>query len=83
MEKICQSCGMPMKTEKQMGTNADGTKNEDYCGFCFKLGQFTRKMTLEEFSEAQVKMAIENMNIPEEKAQEMAQKILPNLKRWR
>ena len=27
--KFCQSCGMPL-TEDVLGTNADGSKNEDY-----------------------------------------------------
>ena len=28
--KFCQSCGMPL-TNEVLGTNADGTPNEDYC----------------------------------------------------
>ena len=28
--KFCQSCGMPL-TDDVLGTNADGSKNEDYC----------------------------------------------------
>lgn len=27
--KFCQSCGMPL-TEDVLGTNADGSKNEDF-----------------------------------------------------
>ena len=27
--KYCQSCGMPL-TDEVLGTNADGSKNEDY-----------------------------------------------------
>ena len=30
-QKFCQSCGMPL-TEEVLGTNADGSKNEDYPG---------------------------------------------------
>ena len=33
--KFCQSCGMPL-TEEVLGTNADGSKNEDYCMYCYK-----------------------------------------------
>ena len=29
-QKFCQSCGMPL-TQEILGTNADGSKNEDYC----------------------------------------------------
>ena len=46
-QKFCQSCAMPM-TEELFGTNADGSKNEDYCMYCFKDGEFTSDMTMEE-----------------------------------
>ncbi|MBU2037401.1 zinc ribbon domain-containing protein [Patescibacteria group bacterium] len=40
--KNCQSCGMPMKKDPQGGgTNADGTKSEKYCSFCYQNGAFT------------------------------------------
>ena len=40
--KNCQSCGMPMKKDPAGGgTNADGTKSEMYCGYCYKDGIFT------------------------------------------
>jgi len=40
MEKtVCQSCGMPMD-EKAFGTNADKSKNKEYCAYCFKDGKF-------------------------------------------
>ena len=35
--KFCQSCGMPL-TDQLLGTNADGSKNEDYCIYCYKDG---------------------------------------------
>ena len=37
--KFCQSCGMPL-TDEVLGTNADGSKNEDYCTYCYKDGKF-------------------------------------------
>ncbi|MBO6082186.1 MAG: zinc ribbon domain-containing protein, partial [Bacteroidales bacterium] len=37
--KFCQSCGMPL-TKDVFGTNADGSKNEDYCMYCYKDGKF-------------------------------------------
>lgn len=36
METICQSCRMPMDREELFGTNADGSKNADYCMHCLK-----------------------------------------------
>lgn len=37
---ICQSYGMPMQ-DKDFGTNANNSKNTEYCHFCFKDGKFT------------------------------------------
>ena len=51
MEKqFCQSCGMPMDTPELFGTNADGSKNEDYCTYCFKDGKFTQDVTMEKIT---------------------------------
>ena len=47
-QKFCQSCAMPMADDELYGTNADGTKNEDYCIYCFKDGEFTSDMTMDE-----------------------------------
>lgn len=42
MGKFCQSCGMPMKRDPQNGgTNSDGSKNSDYCSYCYEDGVFT------------------------------------------
>ncbi len=42
--KNCQSCGMPLKRdEKGGGTNADGSKSEVYCSYCFENGEFLYK----------------------------------------
>ena len=51
IEKICQSCAMSLNEEKYFGTNADGSKNEDYCIFCFNGGKFTYEITMNEMVE--------------------------------
>ena len=43
--KFCQSCGMPL-TDEVLGTNADGSKNEDYCMYCYKDGKFLQDCTM-------------------------------------
>ena len=48
--KFCQSCGMPL-TEDVLGTNADGSKNEDYCMYCYRDGKFLHDMIDVDFSE--------------------------------
>ena len=51
-QRFCQSCGMPMgETEELYGTNADGSKNEEYCKYCFENGAFTFPGTMEEMIE--------------------------------
>ncbi|MEE1156118.1 MAG: zinc ribbon domain-containing protein, partial [Methanobrevibacter sp.] len=47
-QKFCQSCAMPMTGSEIYGTNADGSKNEDYCIYCFKDGEFTSDMSMDE-----------------------------------
>lgn len=34
--KICQSCGMPIASNEQLGTNKDGSINTDYCKYCYE-----------------------------------------------
>ncbi len=43
---------MPMKADpKGGGTNADGSKNELYCSYCYAGGDFTFKGNVKEFQE--------------------------------
>ena len=39
-QSFCQCCGMPMgDTDQLLGTNTDGSKNEEYCKYCFEIGR--------------------------------------------
>ncbi|MFQ5884232.1 MAG: zinc ribbon domain-containing protein [Thermoplasmata archaeon] len=81
---ICQSCGMPMQKEEDFGTSLDGVRNEEYCQFCFRNGQFADPdLTMEQQIENLVDLAVSQMNMTDEQAREMAYDTLPNLKRWR
>lgn len=82
---ICQSCGMPLdKDPNHGGTNSDQSRSDQYCSFCFKDGQFTDEgITLQEKIDKNVRMAVTRLNITEEKARQMAESILPGLKRWK
>ncbi len=84
--RFCQSCGMPL-TDEILGTNADGSKNEEYCIYCFKDGAFTGDFTMEEmiefcsqFVEQYNKDSGQNLTKEEYKA--MLRQYYPNLKRW-
>lgn len=83
--KICQSCGMPMdKDPNKGGTNADQSKSDTYCSFCFKDGKFLDEgISLKEKIEKNIRIAVAKMNIPEREARKMAMDVLPKLERWK
>ena len=81
-EMICQSCSMPLSNEEDKGTNKDGTINQDYCIHCFKDGEFTEDITLEEAIADSVNYA-EMAGMTKEAMLEMQSKVLPTLKRWK
>ncbi|MGO2963116.1 MAG: zinc ribbon domain-containing protein [Carnobacterium maltaromaticum] len=39
---LCQSCGIPLKTEKDFGTEKDKTLSTKYCEDCYKDGEWTK-----------------------------------------
>lgn len=85
--KFCQSCGMPLMEEKELGTNADGSKNEEYCVYCFKDGQFTQDYTMDEMI-VHCAQFVEEFNegsgqkLTKEEAINQMKAFFPNLKRW-
>ena len=83
-EMYCQSCGMPLgEGDELYGTNADGSKNEDYCSYCFAGGAFTSECTMEEMIEFCVPhMAGANSGMSEDDARKMMGEFFPKLKRW-
>ena len=83
--KICQSCGMPLdKDPDNGGTNSDKSKSEKYCSFCYQEGKFVDAgITLREKIEKNVQLAVTKMAIPESKARQMAESIIPHLERWK
>ena len=49
--RYCQSCGMPLTKPENLGTEADGTANDEYCTYCYRAGHFTWDCTMEEMIE--------------------------------
>lgn len=39
---LCQSCGMPLKNETDLGTEKDGTLSSKYCEKCYRDGEWTK-----------------------------------------
>lgn len=81
--KICQSCGMPMQEEEQFGKNADGTRNEKYCCYCFHDGVLG-ECTLEEMVDICAPIEVKDgrsKTLEEARASLMG--YLPTLERWK
>ena len=84
--KFCQSCGMPL-TDNILGSNADGSKNDEYCIYCYKDGAFTGDFTMEEMAEY-CSMFVEeyNKNTGQHltccEYKEVLRQYYPTLKRW-
>lgn len=85
-QKFCQSCGMPL-TNEILGTNADGSKSEEYCIYCFKDGAFTGDFTMEEMVEFCSQFVEQynkdsGQNLTREQYKEVLRQYYPQLKRW-
>ena len=82
--KFCQSCGMPLTPGVALGTEADGSVNHDYCGYCYKEGQFAGEMTMEEMIDFCAPMMVQgNPGMTEEQAKAQMHQFFPMLKRWK
>jgi predicted transcriptional regulator YdeE len=81
---FCQSCGMPMNSHEDRGTNQDHSISEDYCQYCYKDGEFTSEDTMIEMIESCIPFALEEGSHPDEKtAREVMLTYFPALKRWK
>lgn len=90
----CQSCAMPMEgkdnlfgtnseeTGELYGTNSDGTKNKEYCKYCYENGKFTYECTMNEMLEFCIPH-MTKQGMSEDEARKIMNNCLPNLKRWK
>lgn len=85
MERVyCQSCGMPLVGDKELGTNADGSTNTEYCIYCFEGGKFKDEMTMEEMITFCIPHMVEhNPRITKEEVEQNMNQFFPTLKRWK
>ena len=82
--KFCQSCGMPLTQDTAHGTEADGSLSSDYCSYCYRDGQFTGEMTMEEMIDfCAPLMAQSNPGMTQEEARARMHQFFPMLKRWK
>lgn len=86
-QKFCQSCGMPL-VEGNIGTNSDGSRSEDYCGYCYQNGDFTLDVNMNQMIEFCLQFTDQvnketGWNLTSQQAKTQMQKIFPTLKRWK
>ncbi len=75
-------------TNETLGTNADSSRNDDYCIYCYKDGKFTQDMTMEQMIDHCAQFTDEinrqsGQNLTQEQAKEMMRRFFPHLKRWK
>lgn len=82
--KFCQSCGMPLTSPEDHGTEADGSASQDYCQYCYQKGAFTSSMTMEEMIDFCVPhMVAAHPDMTPQQAKEQMAQFFPLLLRWK
>ena len=82
MERICQSCGMLLKSDSELGTEKDGKLNTDYCKYCYNSGEFIDKVDMKEYIEMCSKFGFQ-AGMTNEEMKAFCEKLFPTLKRWK
>jgi len=73
-----------LRRPEDLGTNADGSRSEEYCPLCFRNGSFTEPdITMQQMIDRVVGVMARMRSVPEEQAREVAAHFIPMLKRWR
>ena len=80
--RICQSCGMPITSNDQLGANQDGSISEDYCKYCYKDGEFIDKVSMEKYIEMCSEYG-EQAGMTNDEMKKHCEKLFPTLKRWK
>lgn len=75
---ICQCCGMPLEDDI-LGSEADGTLNEDYCKWCYDNGKFLEDCTMEEM----IEFCLPHMQGDKQAVRAYLESFMPTLKRWK
>lgn len=88
LPQLCQSCGMPLTSIEDCGTNADGSPNFDYCKYCYAEGKFLQECTMDEMIENCSQYVDEvNKQMPKPLTRDEYKKMMygffPMLKRWK
>lgn len=80
----CGSCGMPLASPGDAGTEADGSPSGTYCVHCYRDGAFVDPdLTLEAYVDRAGPLLAADLGIPLERARAMARAYTATLPRWR
>jgi len=75
---------MPMDKPEDFGTNADGSKNKDYCCYCYENGSFLYpEATMEQVIESCIPHVVPDIFADEATAKEAMNEHFPTLKCWK
>lgn len=74
---------MPLLKAEDFGTEADGSKSDEYCTYCYQHGMFTEpEITIDQMAEKGGAILSQMYDIPQEKAVEFTKEQLSCMKRW-
>jgi hypothetical protein len=80
---MCQSCGMPMNSDADFGTEPNGTLSSMYCHFCYQDGHFTEPdISLDQMVERVAPIMNQMFEMPMDNAKIFSRDQLMNLFRW-
>lgn len=80
---VCQSCGMPMVSATDFGTEEGGAASSRYCTYCYQNGSFTDpKATVDQMAEQAGAIIGQMFEMPADKAIEFSKAQIRNLYRW-
>ena len=71
-----------IQKQEQLGTNKDGSINNDYCKYCYENGEFIDDVTMEEYIEICSQYGSQ-AGMTNEEMKEHLKKVFPTLKRWK
>lgn len=73
---------MPIINQDDLGTNADGSQNQDFCKYCYTDGKFVDDVDMNTYIDMCSQYGSQaGMTNQEMKA--YCQKLFPTLKRWK
>ena len=82
--KQCQSCGMPMKQDKNGGgSEKDGTLSTMYCSSCYQDGTFTQPNLSVKDMQSLVNAVLKNEMKRWKVFRWLAVQQIPKLQRWK